>query len=241
MPCSLLPIVAAIVAVLASAPLVAGERPLKVVELFTSQGCSSCPPADALIGELIDRTDVLALSLHVDYWDHLGWKDTLANPATKLRQSAYAKLLGLGYVYTPQVIVHGAQQVTGSDRAAVLGAIDRATPEDSVQVNIYRGAGGDAVVTIGGSPAPESAAVWLMRFDTEHSALVNGGENDGLTRRTYNSVRNLISIGVWNGQAATISVPVPDPGQAGDGCAVIVQADAGGRILGAGRLMFSAN
>ena len=113
MSCSLSRIIVAVAAILASAPLVAGERPLKVVELFTSQGCSSCLPADALIGELVDRDDVLPLSLHVDYWDYLGWKDTLANPATKVRQSAYAKRLGLGYVYTPQVIVHGARQVTG--------------------------------------------------------------------------------------------------------------------------------
>ena len=128
-----------------------------------------------------------------------------------------------------------------SDREAVLGAIDRPIPEGAVAVDLRRDAAGDVVVDIGESLTPQRATVWLIQFDAEHSALVNGGENDGLTRRSYNAVRNLIRIGDWNGQAATISVPMPDLGQAGDRCAVIVQIDDGGRVLGAGRLNLSAN
>src|SRR5512144_1000431 len=98
----------------------AGRPSLTVVELFTSQGCSSCPPADALIGELAQREDVLALSEHVDYWDYLGWKDPFASPAHTARQRNYAKALGLKYLYTPQVVVQGQVQVSGSEREAVL-------------------------------------------------------------------------------------------------------------------------
>ena len=106
-------------------PARAAERPI-VVELFTSEGCSSCPPADALLGELATRPNVLALSFHVDYWDRLGWKDPFSSPEATARQQHYARLLGLDTVYTPQIVVDGSWEAVGSDQAAVERALDQA-------------------------------------------------------------------------------------------------------------------
>ena len=109
----------------AAVPAVAGEGALNVVELFTSQGCSSCPPADALLADLADRDDVLALSFHVDYWDYIGWKDPFASPQYTQRQRVYSQVFGKRYVYTPQMVVNGSFEMTGSDRAGVLKRIRR--------------------------------------------------------------------------------------------------------------------
>src|ERR1700740_3591459 len=109
------PLVVAVCLALGVASAGAGERPI-LVELFTSEGCSSCPPADALLAELAGRPDVLALSFHVDYWDRLGWKDPFSSPAATLRQQRYAELLGLAAVYTPQIVIDGKWQTVGSDR-----------------------------------------------------------------------------------------------------------------------------
>jgi hypothetical protein len=220
---------------LASGPSAAGE-PLTVVELFTSQGCSSCPPADALVGELAERDDVLALSEHVDYWDYLGWRDPFALPATTRRQRDYARRLGLGYVYTPQMVIQGDSQVTGSDRAAVLNHLDKPAPGNPLAVDIRRAGEGRIVITVGEAPTSEEAAVWLVLFDKEHTTRVNRGENRGREVRNYNVVRSLTRVGSWNGEAATITASMPETGGVGDGCAVIVQAQNTGRILGAARL-----
>ncbi len=228
---------------LTAAPLAAGETPLTVVELFTSQGCSSCPPADALIGELAERDDILALSHHVDYWDYLGWEDTLAQPVNTERQRAYARDLGLRYVYTPQVVIQGAYQTTGSHRQAVLDKIARARPGNSVPVSIDRDGKGELVISIGAGSGREDAAVWLAMFDKERVTPVGGGENRGRVARTFNAVRSFARVGSWNGEAMALRVPAPSSGASGegDGCAVIVQARDGGRILGASRLMLGAD
>lgn len=228
---------------LVAVPSAAGEPPLTVVELFTSQGCSSCPPADALIGELAERDDILALSLHVDYWDYLGWKDTLAQPVNTERQRAYARDLGLRYVYTPQVVVQGVYQVTGSHRREVLEQIARARSDNAVSVTIARNDDGGMAVSIGAAAGKEKAAVWLALFDREHVTPVGAGENRGRESRTFNVVRSFTRVGSWNGEAVSISLPAPlsAAGGEGDGCAVIVQAQDGGRILGAARLMLDAN
>ena len=220
----------------------AAEAPLTVVELFTSQGCSSCPPANALIGELADRGDVLALSHHVDYWDYLGWRDTLARPSGTERQRAYARSLGLRYVYTPQVVIQGAYHAPGSDRREVLDRIARARPEAPVPVTIAR-TGDDAMaISIGAGSRAEDAAVWLALFDEERATPIAGGENAGRMLRTFNVVRSFTRIGSWNGEAVSISLPPPSAafGEA-DGCAVIVQAGGSGRVLGAARLILGGN
>jgi len=237
----------------ASGALAAGEKPLTVVELFTSQGCSSCPPADALIGELAERDDILALSHHVDYWDYLGWEDTLAQPVNTERQRAYARGLGLQYVYTPQVVIQGAYQATGSHRQAVLDKISRAQPNNPVPVTIARdgedkivisiGAGGGAGAGADVNAGKQDAAVWLAMFDREHSASVGGGENRGRVARTFNAVRSFRRVGTWNGETMTIVLPAPSPAAPGepDACAVIVQAGDSGPIFGAARLALSSN
>ncbi len=225
---------------LASNPSAAGE-PLTVVELFTSQGCSSCPPADALIGELAERDGVLVLSEHVDYWDYLGWRDPFAIPATTQRQRDYARRLGLGYVYTPQMVIQGASQVTGSDREAVLNRLDKPEPGAALAVEIGSSDAGRLVITVGGAPADDEAAVWLVLFDKEHKTRVSRGENRGREVRNYNVVRSFTRIGSWNGEATTITAIMPESGGIGDGCAVIVQAQNTGRILGAARLELDGN
>src|SRR5258708_37236121 len=164
--------------VLGAVPSMAGERPI-VVELFTSEGCSSCPPADALLAELADRPDVLALSFHVDYWDRLGWKDPFSSREATARQNRYATLLALSTVYTPQIVVDGKWQAVGSDRADVEQALDRARrdrPEvpvtlalDHGQAQIALGPGGDGV----------AASVPLIGFDRRHVTAVNRCENSG--------------------------------------------------------------
>src|SRR6267154_676632 len=154
------------------APAEAGERPI-VVELFTSQGCSSCPPADALLAGLASRPEVLALSFHVDYWDRLGWKDPFSSPEATRRQHRYAELLGLATVYTPQIVVDGKWQAVGSDRTEVERALSsaRGNPDqvavalalDHGRAQIRLGPGGDGV----------SAAVLLIGFDRRHVSAVS--------------------------------------------------------------------
>ena len=136
----------------------AAGDPLTVVELFTSQGCSSCPPADALVGVLVEREGVLVLSEHVDYWDYLGWRDPFAIPATTQRQRDYARRLGVGYVYTPQMVIQGASQVTGSNREAVFNRLEEPEPWSPLAVDIDRTGDGRIVITVGGAPAGEDAA-----------------------------------------------------------------------------------
>jgi len=218
----------------------AGE-PLTVVELFTSQGCSSCPPADAFVGELADREGVLVLSEHVDYWDYLGWRDPFAIPATTQRQRDYARWLGLGYVYTPQMVIQGASQVTGSNREAVLNLLEEPETGNPLAVDIGRVGDGRIVITVAGAPAGEDAAVWLVLFDKEHATPVSRGENRGREVRNYNVVRSFTRIGSWNGEATTITAIMPEAEGIGDGCAVIVQAQDTGRILGAARLDSNGN
>jgi hypothetical protein len=219
----------------------AAGQPLTVVELFTSQGCSSCPPADALVGELAKRDDVLVLSEHVGYWDYLGWRDPFAIPATTQRQRDYARRLGLGYVYTPQMVIQGATQVTGSNRNEVLNRLEEPEPGSPLAVKIDRAGDGRILVSVGGAPVGEDAAVWLVLFDKEHMTRVSRGENRGREIRNYNVVRSFTRIGSWDGEATTMTAIMPEAEGIGDGCAVIVQAQNTGRILGAARLESNGN
>lgn len=210
-----------------------------VVELFTSQGCSSCPPADALLGELAESPGVIALSLHVDYWDYIGWEDPYASPQMTKRQRSYARELGLHYVYTPQMVVDGVANVVGSRRRQVLQTVaQRAADGKPLRVHLGHDGGGTVFVS-GGDPAAGPAEVWLVFFDERHETPVQRGENAGRTVENFNVVRQFRSIGTWTGEALEIEFDLDDPSQAGSyGCAVLVQQDGTGPILGAALMIF---
>jgi hypothetical protein len=206
---------------------VGGERPI-VVELFTSEGCSSCPPADALLAELASRPGVLALSFHVDYWDRLGWRDPFSSPAATERQQRYAELLRLATVYTPQMVVDGRWQAVGSDHAEVQRALDAAghtVAEVPVALAID---GGRAQIKLGAAGDPASGAVLLIGFDRRHVTAVQRGENSGRTLAHVDVVRGIEQVAQFRGQASVIEVPIH---WSCDRLAAIVQAPDGA-ILG---------
>lgn len=218
-------------------PTWAGERTLTVVELFTSQGCSSCPPAEAYLGKLSRRPELLAIELHVDYWDYIGWKDPFATRAATERQRRYNKRLGRGYVYTPQVVVDGVAESVGSDKGAVEAAIETARRPGRKQVEIRIATTGKGRLTVD-LPAGKAGMlcdVLLVGFDPLHQTRVLRGENSGKTLNNYNVVRDLQRVGFWSGQPATIELPKLDA-DATRAWAVIVQAEDAGEILGAARI-----
>jgi hypothetical protein len=223
----------------AGASAFAGE-PRAVIELFTSQGCSSCPPADKLLGDLAKDPKLIPLSLAIDYWDYLGWKDTLAVPGHAKRQKAYSHMRGDNEgVYTPQAVVNGSVQALGSDRAAIEHAIADSRYNAttlSVPLVLTLDNGRLTVAAPGGANEP-SAEVWLCPVSKSVAVTVGRGENSGTTLTYHNVVRRWMKLGVWDGKAATWSVPVTDFKTDGvDAVAVILQsgvAAAPGPMLGA--------
>ena len=213
-----------------------------VVELFTSQGCSSCPPADALLGELAKRDDVLALGFHVDYWDYIGWKDPYASKTATKRQKLYAETFKLSFVYTPQMIVNGVAENVGSDRSAIEAAVDKAKahPTAHPSLALERRADGGLLVHVGAAEAKRPATVWLACFDRQRSTAVPRGENAGSTLTNYHIVRHFESLGTWKGQMLDLTVG-PDEvaeyaGRPDQDMAVLVQTEGVGPILAAERL-----
>jgi hypothetical protein len=209
------------------------QRPV-VVELYTSQGCSSCPPADALLGELAKQPGVLALSFHVDYWDYIGWKDPFAAAQYTERQRDYAARLGLRYIYTPQIVVDGLHDVVGSKRRAVTGAIEEAAKtEPAVSVTLEETDGGRVRLSAGTAPAG-GATVWLVTFDDSHKTQVARGENSGRALVNSNVVRELTTLGTWTGEEKSFPLDLAAARAEGrGGCAVIVQQGRGGPVIGA--------
>src|SRR5271165_5634436 len=201
-----------------------------VVELFQSQGCSSCPPAEANVASVSDRADVLALAFEVDYWDRLGWKDTFSKAAWTARQYAYAHAMGRDGVYTPQVVVNGRVEGDGLEPAALAELVSRGD----------RGAGGPSVgftagaVAVGTGAAPAAEAdVWLARYDPRTiEVAVRHGENSGRTLPHKDVVREMILLGHWWGEAAMFPVPASEAELAE---AAIVQAAESGPILAAAK------
>jgi hypothetical protein len=207
-----------------------------VVELFTSQGCSSCPPADDFLTELArDRPDVLPLAFHVTYWDYLGWKDPYSLTAATDRQQAYAQDFGDNQVYTPEMVVDGKRGLVGSDRPAVLEAISEARAERGTDIAVRVAKDGQGLVIAVG-PGAGHAQVLLVGYDPEHRTVVGAGENGGRTLQESNIVRSLSVAGDWAGTAAQFHVGLP----AGERFAVLLQGDDG-RILGAAAEMGSAS
>lgn len=208
-----------------------------VVELFTSQGCSSCPPADAYLGRLAKRPDIVALSFHVDYWDYIGWKDPFASHETTERQRAYARVLKQRYVYTPEMVVDGIGDDTGAAAAvdtllkqAAQRSPKRATPD------LSRDAGGNLAIKLAAYRLEsESADVLLVVYDRRQNTRVARGENGGRTLDNFNVVRRFETIRRWNGSPALWTVPV-GPLQPGQGLAVLVQRADQGPMIGANKL-----
>jgi hypothetical protein len=205
-----------------------------VVELFTSQGCSSCPPADALLGELAQLPGVVALAMHIDYWDYIGWKDPYANPELTKRQQGYAKRLAQRYVYTPQMVIDGRVHVVGSQRRKVFAAIEKAaSARKALQVSFSPDNGGKIVIPAGHAP-DDGATVWLAIYDGVHETDVRKGENAGQAIRNVHVVRELVDLGTWTGEAMEIPLDLSDAAAMGRaGCAVLVQQGRTGPILGA--------
>ena len=227
-------------ATLASSGAGAGERVLTVVELFTSQGCSSCPPADDHLGDLADREEILALSFHVDYWDYIGWKDPFANPAHTERQRQYQTFFNSRYVYTPQMVVQGAYQAVGSKRGEIAEQIKKSRSRPRLDVTLARAAD-EIAIRVGPSGnsgvKADDAAVWFVAFDDRHQTAVARGENKGRQIVNRHIVRRFDLVGTWNGSAFDARIAVPAPGQPGGyGAAVLVQSLTTGHILGAARL-----
>jgi len=208
---------------------IAAPRPA-VVELYTSQGCSSCPPADALLGELKPQPNVLALAFHVDYWDNLGWADRFALPVATQRQYRYAQTLKLSSAFTPQIVVDGRHSFVGSDRGAILPAIGG--ERDGVAVTIASHAD-DLIIDLGAGSAQTAAEVLLLAVVPEAQTQIGRGENGGRTLREFNIVRASYALGSWNGSAHRYTVARSSlPADATEAAVLIQQANQGS-ILGA--------
>ncbi|MGB6909052.1 MAG: DUF1223 domain-containing protein [Methyloceanibacter sp.] len=221
----------------------AASKNSAVIELFTSQGCSSCPPADALLGRLVDKPGLVALSFSVDYWDYLGWRDTLGSSANSDRQRGYARSRGDGRVYTPQVVVDGVVHVNGADESAVRAAVKAAEKRlAEVKVPVSMHAEGDTlVVDIGAAPAGSdrrAAAVWLAIAKEVEKVEVARGENRGRALSYHHPVREFTPIGIWHGEAMTLRLPLKDLKTMGGDCLfALLQVENTGPILGAAEFM----
>jgi len=227
-----------------ASPVTAGET-RAVVELFTSQGCSSCPAADRLLGQLRQDPTIVALSLPVDYWDYLGWKDTLALHGHTLRQQAYAQARGDREVYTPQVVVNGVVHALGSDKEAIETAIAKTRAESRaddkpltvpVTLNV---ADGKLTVKVAEAADGGRGEIWMCPYASKIPVTVERGENRGHTLTYYDVVRRWVKLGNWTGTAQTFTVPVADitKGEGNiDHVAVLVQREPDGKpglMLGA--------
>ena len=200
--------------------------PRAIVELFTSQGCSSCPAADKLLGEMINDPSLVAVSLPMDVWDYLGWKDTLADPRNTARWQAYSKSRGDRERYTPQVVVNGAAHALGSDRSAIEKAIVKSRQNEavmSVPVNAARSGDGLTITLPDGAPAAAATvSVWALAKAV--TVMITRGENKGRTVTYHNVMRRLVSLGPWNAATNRWTVPLRDlSGDGIDSAAVLVQ------------------
>jgi len=215
------------------------SQPPVVVELFTSQACSSCPPADRFLGKLSEREDVIAMSMPVDYWDHLQWKDTLGRAEHSERQRRYASHLGLPSVYTPQMVINGSKNVIGSRPEAVEKAIREARQNGArVPVNIEL-EGKTFRVDIGAAAdgMPRDAVILAVPLLSARTVDIERGENSGKSITYHNVSRSILKVGTWQGDATTLTLAHDQVmTEDADICAVILQDEKTGAILGAALL-----
>lgn len=213
-----------------------------VIELFTSQGCSSCPPADKLLGEIGKDKNIITLTFPVDYWDYLGWKDTLASPAYTKRQRDYARSRGDGQVYTPQVVIDGIDHAVGSRENDIRRAISKTRKaREGLHIPLKVWAEGDELIIEAGD-APKGirvrpATIWLALVKKSETVKIARGENRGRTITYHSVVRNMTPVGRWTGKAVTLRLPKHALQNTNtDGCAVLLQQDKAGPILAAARM-----
>ncbi|MCC3303671.1 DUF1223 domain-containing protein [Sneathiella sp. HT1-7] len=212
------------------------HQPSTVVELYTSQGCSSCPPADKLLGDLIKNEAVMGLSFAITYWDYIGWKDVFGNPDNDDRQVEYRGRFNSRYVYTPQMVVGGEAHVVGSDQSGVNALIEKYADHaknlalewvfngDELEVKLPSGSG--------------NATVWLIDIDRTKDVDIQRGENTGRIITYHNVVRKIRSLGEWTGDERTVALNLAEMRAEGrDGCALIVQEKGYGPILAALEVM----
>jgi hypothetical protein len=217
----------------ATGAIAAADGPV-VVELFTSQGCSSCPPADRILGEIASRDDVIALALHVDYWDYIGWKDIFADPAYTQRQRAYARAAGARSIYTPQMVIGGQDHIVGTKPMDLAKQIQRhAEMPDPVDVSLSRSGDKVRIEAKAVARVPSDMVVQIVSYTPKETVEVRRGENAGRTLEYHNIVRQWVDVGTWDGRSGfstTVTVPSGTP------VAVLVQEKNAGRILGAAKL-----
>lgn len=217
----------------------APARPEAVLELFTSQGCSSCPAADALFVELARNERLLVLTLPVDYWDYLGWRDTLAHAAFTHRQRVYAKSRGDGHIYTPQAVINGAVHVVGSDRGAIEQALRQGRSAGALPLDVTVKEKGDGfVITVSGRADVSGGAIWIAPVARHRTVSIQRGENKGREASYANVVRALTRIGDWRGEPVSIEIPASIASHAeADSFAVLVHAEGVrlGRLIGAAK------
>jgi len=220
-------------ALLALAPSASAEDKIVVVELFTSQGCSSCPPADALLADLAEEKDVIALALHVDYWDYIGWKDSFADPGNTERQRGYARAAKARSIYTPQMVIGGVDHVIGYKPMDVANTVQkhRAAP-DGAGVSA-RFTGDAVVVRLTPGAARGTMTVSLVGYVPKETVKIKRGENAGKTITYTNTVREMVTLGTWDGRTAT-SLRHARP--EGDSAVVLVQKAAHGPMVAAARV-----
>lgn len=217
-----------------------GQAPV-LVELFTSQGCSSCPMADALMSELVKRGDVIGLSYNVDYWDYIGWRDTLALPGNAVRQKDYVNALGLTNPYTPQMVIDGTVDVAGSRKAQVLAQIDKRLAGRKARISLplsLTREGAEVKIDVGGAAGGTGspAAVWVARIVRSQSVTIGGGENRGRAITYSHVVRSLTAVSRWTGTPLSLKLPARDPAVVSDAAVVWVQSGGMGEVLAAAQI-----
>lgn len=205
------------------------DRPV-VIELFTSQGCSSCPPADALLGDLAGRDDVIALAFHVDYWDYIGWKDQFADPIFTKRQRAYGRAFEASTIYTPQMVFNGMDDVVGSRQSQVLSALKQHQNRPELVDLSAAFQGNNINIMLSNAQASGRYDVILVEYQPSAMTTIKRGENAGRTLRYHNIVRHIERLGRWNGRdGKTLRAKRSTDGPA----VILIQEQNNGEIIAA--------
>ena len=231
---------AAVCLVAGTVSALADENAPIVVELYTSQGCSSCPPADKILGELAKNKNIISLTFNVDYWDYLGWRDTLGSNKHTKRQQAYAANRGSRQIYTPQMVVNGHVDVVGSRRSRVEAALAKEASRGPRVPMTLTDNGSEIIINVADSPSAslaQKATIWVLVTSPEVSVPIKRGENRGKNITYHNVVRQMIPAGMWTGKALKITLPKDGLGMNGKReCVALLQQGTVGKVIGTARM-----